>query len=58
MTKHAVVALSESLHHELAIIGSKIKVSVVSPAFIKKNQHNGSGEDPPIPAAEHCQTSG
>lgn len=37
MTKHAVVALSESLYHELAIIGSKIKVSVVSPAFIKTN---------------------
>lgn len=35
MTKHAVVSLSESLYHELAIIGSKIKVSVVSPAFIK-----------------------
>ncbi len=35
MTKHAVVALSESLYHELAIIGSDIKVSVVSPAFIK-----------------------
>ncbi len=37
MTKHAVVALSESLQHELATIGSKIKVSVVSPAFIKTN---------------------
>jgi Short-chain dehydrogenases of various substrate specificities len=37
MTKHAVVALSESLYHELAITGSKIKVSVVSPAFIKSN---------------------
>lgn len=35
MTKHAVVALSESLHHELAITGSKIKVSVVSPASVK-----------------------
>ena len=35
MTKHAVAALSESLHHELTIIGSNIKVSVVSPAFIK-----------------------
>lgn len=35
MTKHTVVALSESLQHELAIIGSKIKVSLVSPAFIK-----------------------
>lgn len=35
MTKHAVVALSESLYHELAITGSKIKVSVVSPGFIK-----------------------
>ena len=35
MTKHVVVALSESLYHELAIIESNIKVSVVSPAFIK-----------------------
>ncbi len=35
MTKHAVVSLSESLYHELSISGSKIKVSVVSPAFIK-----------------------
>ncbi len=31
MTKHAVLALSESLYHELTLSGSKIKVSVLCP---------------------------
>ena len=46
MTKHAAVALSESLHHELATIGSKIKVSVVSPAFIKTSIMEGEKTRP------------
>jgi NAD(P)-dependent dehydrogenase (short-subunit alcohol dehydrogenase family) len=33
-TKHAVVALSESLHHELALSGAKLKVSVLCPAVV------------------------
>ncbi len=33
-TKHAVVALSESLHHELALMGKKTKVSVLCPAVV------------------------
>lgn len=33
-TKHAVVALSESLHHELALMGTKTKVSVLCPAVV------------------------
>jgi NAD(P)-dependent dehydrogenase (short-subunit alcohol dehydrogenase family) len=33
-SKHAVVALSESLHHELALTGSKVKVSVLCPAVV------------------------
>ncbi len=33
-TKHAVVALSESLHHELALTGAKLKVSVLCPAVV------------------------
>jgi NAD(P)-dependent dehydrogenase (short-subunit alcohol dehydrogenase family) len=33
-SKHAVVALSESLHHELALMGKKTKVSVLCPAVV------------------------
>src|SRR3970040_448414 len=33
-SKHAVVALSESLYHELSLTGSKIKVSVLCPATV------------------------
>jgi NAD(P)-dependent dehydrogenase (short-subunit alcohol dehydrogenase family) len=34
-SKHAVVAISETLHHELALTGSAIKVSVLCPGFVK-----------------------
>jgi NAD(P)-dependent dehydrogenase (short-subunit alcohol dehydrogenase family) len=35
-TKHAVVAMSECLHHELALTtGGKVKVSVLCPAWVK-----------------------
>jgi len=33
-TKHAVVSISESLHFELAFRGSKLKASVLCPAFV------------------------
>ncbi|HEY5625140.1 MAG TPA: SDR family NAD(P)-dependent oxidoreductase, partial [Dehalococcoidia bacterium] len=33
-SKHAVVAMSESLHHELALMGTKTKVSVLCPAVV------------------------
>ncbi|HTO48296.1 MAG TPA: SDR family NAD(P)-dependent oxidoreductase [Burkholderiales bacterium] len=33
VTKHAVVALSETLHHDLAARGAKVRCSVVCPAF-------------------------
>jgi NAD(P)-dependent dehydrogenase (short-subunit alcohol dehydrogenase family) len=37
-TKHAVVAISECLHHDLTIAaGGKVKVSVVCPAWVKTN---------------------
>jgi len=37
-TKHAVVALSECLHHDLsAVAGGKVKVSVLCPAWVKTN---------------------
>jgi len=34
-TKHAVVAITESLHYELSLLGSKIKASVLCPGFIR-----------------------
>ena len=33
VSKHGVVALSETLHHELAERGAKVKVSVLCPAI-------------------------
>jgi NAD(P)-dependent dehydrogenase (short-subunit alcohol dehydrogenase family) len=33
-SKHAVVGMSETLHHELAFMGSPIKVSVVCPGWV------------------------
>ena len=35
VSKHAVVALSETLHHDLATIGSAVKVSVLCPGFVQ-----------------------
>lgn len=35
VTKHGVVTLSETLHHELVQIGAKIGVSVLCPGFIR-----------------------
>jgi NAD(P)-dependent dehydrogenase (short-subunit alcohol dehydrogenase family) len=35
VTKHAVVTLSETLHHELVLMGAKIGVSVLCPGFVK-----------------------
>jgi NAD(P)-dependent dehydrogenase (short-subunit alcohol dehydrogenase family) len=36
-TKHAVVALSETLHLELMMRGAKVKVSVLCPAWVRTN---------------------
>ncbi|HEV8711568.1 MAG TPA: SDR family NAD(P)-dependent oxidoreductase [Candidatus Binatia bacterium] len=37
VTKHAVVTLSESLHHELSLQNAKVKVSVLCPGFVNTN---------------------
>ncbi|MFN7643069.1 MAG: SDR family oxidoreductase [Burkholderiales bacterium] len=34
VSKHAVVSLSETLHHDLKLVGSSVAVSVLCPAFV------------------------
>jgi NAD(P)-dependent dehydrogenase (short-subunit alcohol dehydrogenase family) len=36
-TKHAVVTITESLHHELSLLDCKLKVSVLLPGFTRTN---------------------
>ncbi len=36
-SKHAVVALSETLHHEFALTGANAKVSVLCPGWVRTN---------------------
>ena len=38
-TKHAAVAISESLYHEFAAIGSPVGVSVLCPGVVRSNIH-------------------
>jgi NAD(P)-dependent dehydrogenase (short-subunit alcohol dehydrogenase family) len=60
VAKHGVVNLSESLHRELAAVGSRVKVSVLCPAWVKTQlmdaernrpallrNEQGSGTPPP-----------
>jgi NAD(P)-dependent dehydrogenase (short-subunit alcohol dehydrogenase family) len=60
-TKHAVLAISEALCHDLTMLGSKVKVTVLCPGFIKTGiadanrnwlQRLGPEPTPDDPAAE------
>jgi NAD(P)-dependent dehydrogenase (short-subunit alcohol dehydrogenase family) len=55
LTKHAVVALTESLQHDLAIAGGHVKASVLCPAWVKTRIHESERNRPasldPAPAA-------
>jgi NAD(P)-dependent dehydrogenase (short-subunit alcohol dehydrogenase family) len=46
MTKHAVLGLSESLFHELAVSSDKVKVSVLCPEVIKTGIGTGERNRP------------
>ncbi len=59
VTKHGVVTLSETLHHELAERGAQIKVSVLCPGFVNtrimecgKNRPALGAKEPPDPVTE------
>ena len=45
-SKFAVVGLSESLHHELAALGSAVKVSVLCPGFLNTNIYSSERNMP------------
>jgi NAD(P)-dependent dehydrogenase (short-subunit alcohol dehydrogenase family) len=51
VTKHAVVSLSETLHHELAELSAKVRVSVLCPGFVNtqimESARNRPGHIPP-----------
>jgi len=52
-SKHAVVAISETLHAELAAIGSQVKVSVLCPSFVQTNiADSGRNRPPELPGGE------
>ncbi len=58
VTKHAVVTLSETLHHDLALQNARVGVSVLCPGFTRtrimasaRNRENEGRVDPPNPAA-------
>ncbi len=55
VSKHGVVTLSECLHHELAMIGSDIKVSVLCPSWVdtkiadsSRNRPGGPRDEPDL----------
>ena len=65
VSKHGIVTLSETLHHELALSGAKVKVSVLCPGWVntqlmdsERNRPHGLLNDPPQeinPVAEAFQ---
>ena len=46
VTKYGVVTLSETLYHELALRGAKVKVSVLCPGFVKTRIMDGARNRP------------
>lgn len=46
VSKYGVVSMSESLHHELAGLGSSVKVSVLCPGFVRTAINDGERTRP------------
>lgn len=46
VSKHAVVTMSESMHHELAALGAAVKVSVLCPGFVRTAINEGERTRP------------
>ena len=56
-SKFAVVGLSESLHHELSMLGSAVRVSVLCPGFVRTRIHE-SDRNMPADVAAVADTPG
>jgi NAD(P)-dependent dehydrogenase (short-subunit alcohol dehydrogenase family) len=56
VSKHAVVALSETLHHDLAARGAKVHCSVVCPAFFASGIADSARTRPAALAADRAKT--
>lgn len=54
-SKHAVVAISETLHHELALMAPHVKVSVLCPAFVKTRIGDSERNRPASLAVERTE---
>lgn len=50
-SKHAVVSLTETLYHDLRLAGSRVGVSLLSPAFFPTQIHLSERSRPDAPAA-------
>jgi NAD(P)-dependent dehydrogenase (short-subunit alcohol dehydrogenase family) len=55
-TKHAVVALTETLHHDLAARGAKVRCSVVCPAFFPSGIADSDRSRPAALRSERAKT--
>ncbi len=44
VTKHGVVTLSETLYHELALRGAKVKASVLCPGFVNTGGYSSRAQ--------------
>jgi len=66
VSKHGVVTLSETLHHELTMLGSKVRVSVLCPGFVNTRIHDAkrnrprelADTAPPMPGSELMEQIG
>jgi len=57
MTKHAVLALSETLHHELRMAGAPVGVSVLCPEAIRTGIATSERNRPAVAAAAASETA-
>jgi NAD(P)-dependent dehydrogenase (short-subunit alcohol dehydrogenase family) len=62
VTKHSVVSISETLHHELAERGAKVKVSVLCPGIVNtrilESARNRPGGPPPTGPGDPASAAG
>ena len=56
VSKHGVVSLSETLYHELSAIGSRVRVSVLCPSFVKTRIADSERNRPAILGLEIVST--